>query len=47
MGRQKVIEGLGSKHSYKVEKFVEEEVGNTIWYNSDDLFRHQEIANRN
>jgi hypothetical protein len=42
-----VIEGFGSKHSYKVEKSVEEEVRNTIWYNLDDLFRHQEIVNKN
>ena len=30
MGRYKVIEGLGSKTSYKVEKSEEEEVGNTF-----------------
>ena len=42
-----MIEGLGSKHSYKVEKSVEKEVGNAIWYNLDDLFRHQEIVNKN
>jgi histidinol dehydrogenase len=33
-----VIEEFGSKHSYKVEKSVEEEVRNT---------RHQEIVNKN
>ena len=47
MGRYKVIEGLGSKTSYKVEKSEEEEVGNTfgtMWMTS---FWHQEIVNNN
>jgi hypothetical protein len=30
-----------------VEKSVEKEVGNSIWYNLDDFFRHQEIVNKN